>query len=80
MQRKAFAGIAAASAFNPVVPSGAGKTAIGIGAATYRGEEAVSFSFSHLLSDSKYNASVNGGVAYDSSSHALGKVGVSWEF
>lgn len=75
----AFAGIAAAAAFNPAVPSAPGKTAVSIGAATYRGEQAMSFSFSHRLPGNA-NALLNGGVSYDSSNHALGKVGVAWEF
>lgn len=75
----AFAGIAAAAAFNPAIPSVSGKTAMSIGAATYRGEQALSFSFGHRLPGAA-NAVLNGGISYDSSNHALGKVGVAWEF
>ncbi|MEZ5480270.1 MAG: YadA-like family protein [Thiolinea sp.] len=50
------------------------------GGTHYRGEQAVSLSFSHRLPDSPFNTAVNGGVAYDSSQHALTRVGVSWEF
>ena len=80
VRQAAFAGIAAAAAFNPVTPSAVGKTAVSIGAATYRGEQALSLSFSRLLTGAPYNASVNGGLSYDSSNHTLGKVGVAWEF
>jgi autotransporter adhesin len=76
----AFAGIAAAAAITPAAPSAAGKTAIGLGAATYRGEHALALSFSHRLLNSQRNTQINGGIAYDSSHHTLGKVGVSWEF
>lgn len=80
VREDAFAGIAAAAAINPATPSIAGKTAIGLGAATYRGEQAVALSFSHRLLNSRRNTQINGGIAYDSSQHTLGKVGVSWEF
>lgn len=77
---EAFAGIAAAAAFNPVTPGAPGKTAVSMGAATYRGEHAVSVSVNHRLLNSRNNLQLNGGVAVDSGEHALGKVGVSWEF
>lgn len=77
---EAFAGIAAAAAFNPAIPSQPGKTAVGMGVATYRGEHAVSVSVTHRVLNSRNNLQLNGGVAYDSGEHALGKVGVSWEF
>lgn len=78
-RHEAFAGIAAAAAFNPAVPSAPGKTAISIGAATYRGEQAMALSFSRRLPGAS-NALLNGGFSFDSSSHTLGKVGVAWEF
>ncbi|MEZ5535234.1 MAG: YadA-like family protein [Thiolinea sp.] len=77
---EAFAGIAAAAAFNPATPSAPGKTAVSMGAAGYRGEHAVSVSVSHRVLNNRNNLQLNGGVAYDSSEHALGRVGVSWEF
>lgn len=76
----AFAGVAAAAAFNPAIPSASGKTAVGMGAATYRGEHAVAVSVSHSVLNSSNNMQLNGGISYDSSEHTLGKVGVSWEF
>nr|CAA6802504.1 MAG: Unknown protein [uncultured Thiotrichaceae bacterium] len=76
----AFAGIAAAATFNSVTPSAPGKTAVSMGAAGYRGEHAVSVSVSHSVLNSQNNMQLNGGLSYDSSEHALGKVGVSWEF
>ena len=76
----AFAGIAGAAAITPATPSASGKTAIGLGAATYRGEQAVAVSFSHRLLNSSRNTQINGGIAYDSRHHTLGKVGVAWEF
>lgn len=77
---EAFAGIAAAAAFNPAQPSAPGKVAVSLGAAHYRGEQAVAISVSHRLPNNRYNTSIQGGVSYDSGEHALGKVGVSWEF
>ncbi len=79
VRHDAFAGIAAAAAFNPAIPSAPGKTAVSLGAATYRGQQAVSVSFARRLPGSA-NAAFNGGVAFDSSNHALGKVGIAWEF
>lgn len=80
VREEAFAGIAGAAAITPVTPSKAGKTAIGLGGATYRGEQAIALSFSHRVLDSKRNMQINGGIAYDTSHHTLGKVGVAWEF
>ncbi len=77
---EAFAGIAAAAAFNPAIPSAPGKTAVSMGAASYRGEHAVSVSVSHSLLNNQNNVQLNGGLSYDSNEHTLGKVGVSWEF
>ncbi len=77
---EAFAGIAAAAALNPALPSQPGKTAVAMGAATYRGEHAVAVSIAHRVLNSRHRLQLNGGVAYDSGEHALGKVGVSWEF
>lgn len=77
---EAFAGIAAAAAFNQATPSAPGKTAVSMGAAGYRGEHAVSVSVSHRLLNSQNNVQLNGGLSYDSNEHTLGKVGVSWEF
>lgn len=80
VRKETFAGIAGAAAITPVTPSVSGKTAIGLGTATYRGEQAVAVSFSHRLINSRRNTQINGGIAYDSSHHTLGKVGVAWEF
>lgn len=80
VREEAFAGIAGAAAITPTTPSASGKTAIGLGAATYRGEQAVAVSFSHRLLNNRRNTQINGGIAYDSSHHTLGKVGIAWEF
>ncbi|MCK5902266.1 MAG: YadA-like family protein [Cocleimonas sp.] len=80
VRKDAFAGIASVAALTPTTPSAQGKTAVGFGAAHYRGEQAVALSFSHRLNGNKHNMQLNGGVAYDTSRSTLGKVGVSWEF
>lgn len=80
-QEAAFAGIAGAAAFVQATPSQAGKTAVAVGAANYRGEQAIAISVNRrLLSGSRYHTQISGGVAYDSTDHTLSKVGVSWEF
>lgn len=80
VKNDASAGIASAAAFNPAVPSAPGKTAVSLGTATYRGEQAIAISVHHRMKDSQYNTQISGGISYDSRDNALGKMGVAWEF
>src|SRR5262249_19075656 len=70
-------GIAASSALPTVTPSGAGKTAVGLGAGSYDGETAVGLSLSHAFTDAFL---ISGGVAKVGGGKNVARVNVGVEF
>ncbi|KVD06957.1 hypothetical protein WI80_19545 [Burkholderia ubonensis] len=75
--RKAYAGIAAATALTMIPEVDAGKTlAVGIGGASYQGYSAVAFGFTARLSE---NLKLKGGVSGSSAGYTYGAgIGYQW--